>query len=473
MTDAEPRARFWLAFLACAAATLAPLWAVTVPPMVDLPQHAAQVSIWRHLDDPAYGFAESFRIELATPYLASYALARAFAAFTSVRVALKLEITLTMLALPLALLPFLRRAGVSRWWSLVGFPLAYGYSFRWGFLNFMLGVPIALLYLPFARGYAERPTARAGVLLALFTTAFLAIHPLLLGFCAGAAGLMIVAESPGVVAAARRASPLVAPLPLVVPWLARDRGVIVAPTVWDLGPHRLADLFALFGYRVPAMAAVYIALVGAVVVLRARRDVRARDAAPLALAAALVLFWPFRAYGTGFNVFLVPLLVAWLRPAAPRALRLGLVGLTILVAAVVWPKFRAFDADARDYDAVAASIPPRPRIRPLIFLPGEAREFLHFPAWTQADKGGVYGFSFANSYTVARTKPGAPRLMGFDDEHRPWAFDYAREADAHYDTFVVRSDEDPASLAARLFPPSSGVTRAASAGKWHVFLAGR
>src|SRR6187399_3331187 len=31
-------------------------------PMVDLPQHAAQLSAWIHLDDPNYGFAEQFEI---------------------------------------------------------------------------------------------------------------------------------------------------------------------------------------------------------------------------------------------------------------------------------------------------------------------------------------------------------------------------------------------------------------------------
>ena len=29
-------------------------------PMVDLPQHAAALSAWVHLDDPSYGFADQF-----------------------------------------------------------------------------------------------------------------------------------------------------------------------------------------------------------------------------------------------------------------------------------------------------------------------------------------------------------------------------------------------------------------------------
>ena len=453
-----------------------PVWIVKYLPMVDLPQHGAQISIWKNLTDPRFGFADYFQLEYRTPYLGGYSLARLCAEFTSVLVALKIEISVSIVALPSALLFFLRRARVSRWWCLVGFPLAYGYSFRWGFLNFMLGVPVALIYLPVALAYARKPTVRAGIGVALFTVALYWFHGLLLGFCGAVVGLAVVADAPGPREVLLRTSPLAAPLPLVVAWLARDHARTDAPLTWILGPYRFAELFALYGYGQAAMAAVYVALVGLVVALRARGSGarRARDALPLALAAALVLFCPFRVLGTAFipsrfNVLLVPFLLAWLRPAAPRAVPVALVGLTALVTSLLVPRFLTFDADARDYDVVAASIAPRPRIRPLIFLPGDELEFLHFPAWTEVEKGGLYGFSFARAYPVARYKPTAPQLMGTGDEHNPWAFNLAREASAHYDHFVVRSNESDAALAARLFGNAPDVRPVATKGLWHVF----
>jgi hypothetical protein len=476
--DDGGRGAFWLCFAACAVLALAPLWIVKYLPMVDLPQHAAQISIWKNLADPRFGFADYFELEYRTPYLAGYLLARLCAEFTSVLVALKIEISVSVVALPSALLFFLRRARVSRWWCLVGFPLAYGYSFRWGFLNFMLGVPVALVYLPVALAYARKPSVRAGIGLALFTIALYWFHGLLLGFCGALVGLAIVAAAPRLREVPLRALPLAAPLPLVAAWMAHDHARTDAPLMWGLGPFRLADLFTLYGYGQTAMAAVYIALFGLVVALRARGPEarRARDALPLALAAAVVLFCPFRLLGTAFiasrfNVLLVPFLLAWMRPAAPRAVPVALVGLTALVTSLLVPRFRAFDADARDYDVVAASIAPRPRLRPLIFLPGDTLEFLHFPAWTQVEKGGLYGFSFARAYPVARYKPTAPRLMGTGDEHNPWGFDLAREASAHYDHFVVRSDESDAALAAHLFGNAPGVRLVATKGLWHVFRA--
>jgi hypothetical protein len=475
--DVVSRGVYWTCFAVCAVLTLLPLWSVKYPPMVDLPQHAAQISIWKNLHDPRFGFAEFFELELRTPYLATYALARLFAEVTSILVALKLVISLSVVGLPLALQVFLRRASVSRWWSLIGFPLAYGYSFRWGFLSFMVGVPATFLFLAVVLDYARRPTARLAALVAGLALALFWIHVLVLLFCAGVATLVIVSASPGPRAALTRVAPLAGPLPLLLLWTSRDRGRIDGPMFWGLGVHRVHDLFALYGYYSRAMPLVYLAVVVLVITLRARGPGGARPGGfwPLALAAALVLFWPFRIFGTAFvsprfSVFLLPFLIAWLRPAAPRAVPVALVSLTALVSAFLVPRFRAFEAETRDYDAVAARIAPRPRIRPLIFLHGDDFEFLHFPAWTQADKGGLYGFSFASSYTVARYKPSAPGLMGFDAEHHPEAFDFAREAGL-YDHFVVHADAPDAALAARLFHGASGVSLVGSAGAWHVFRA--
>ncbi len=68
------------------------------------------------------------------------------------------------------------------------------------------------------------------------------------------------------------------------------------------------------------------------------------------------------------------------------------------------------------------------------------------PTWTQAGKGRLY-------------------------EQHLSAFYLAREAAAHYDTFVVRDDATDAALAARLFHSAAGISLVASAGAWHLFRA--
>src|SRR6186713_1195082 len=87
-------------------------------PMVDLPQHAAQLSTWVHLDDPAFGFAEQFEVNWRTPYLLSYLLARPFVPLLGVLGALKLVVLLAIVANFAAYLGLARAAGQDPWLSL-------------------------------------------------------------------------------------------------------------------------------------------------------------------------------------------------------------------------------------------------------------------------------------------------------------------------------------------------------------------
>ena len=52
---------------ALALAAVLPLWSGDLPPLTDLPQHAAQISILRHWRDPACGYPELYQIWWLTP----------------------------------------------------------------------------------------------------------------------------------------------------------------------------------------------------------------------------------------------------------------------------------------------------------------------------------------------------------------------------------------------------------------------
>jgi hypothetical protein len=87
---------FWGCFAVCAAAAMIPIWSVKYLPMVDLPQHAAQISMWKHYDDPAFGFAEQVEFNILTPYLLAYCLARLLSTVLSVAAAWKGVISLAV-----------------------------------------------------------------------------------------------------------------------------------------------------------------------------------------------------------------------------------------------------------------------------------------------------------------------------------------------------------------------------------------
>ena len=116
MSSVLPDRVFWWAFAVCSLVAVLPLWRVEYLPMADLPQHAVQVSIWRHWSDPAFGidgatYREIYRPNWFTPYLLGYSLARAFAFLLPVKLALKTVLSLALIGVPAAMLAVLRENG--------------------------------------------------------------------------------------------------------------------------------------------------------------------------------------------------------------------------------------------------------------------------------------------------------------------------------------------------------------------------
>lgn len=449
---AVPERAFRASFAACAAAALLTIWTVKYLPMVDLPQHAAQVSIWQHLHDPHFGFAGRFEVHRSTPYLATYALVRALAAVMPLRVALQLVLSLAVVGLPLSLLVFFRRRSVSAWWSLLGFPLAFGYSFRWGFLPFVVGLPLAFLYLAQAGQHARAPSPRRALGLGAFSLLLFSVHGLL-GVCCPllAASGMVGAPERG--RWSLRLAPLGTALPWMIAWRLLDPPPSHLPIVWELGPHRFAELFALVAYQSRAIAPAFVLITAGVIGLRrvgAARERWRTELPPLVFVVAAVLLLPEQSFGgtaflpLRFTVFWLPFLITWLQPGAPRWTRGVLVAGMVALSVVLLSSFRRFDAEARQYEAVAALIPPRAVIRPVIFQESpDDREFLHFPVWTQADQGGLAAFSFASNFNaLVRYRDPAPDLMSRNDEWHPERLDWRREVGKGYDAYVVFSAAD-------------------------------
>src|SRR5687768_14105250 len=109
MTDETPQAGtqhrtdprgLGAAFALCTCAALLPIWTVDHLPMVDLPQHMAQLDHWKKMADPDWRWRDLFTVRLLTPYLASYALARLFSVFLSIEDSFRVVLSLVVIAFP-------------------------------------------------------------------------------------------------------------------------------------------------------------------------------------------------------------------------------------------------------------------------------------------------------------------------------------------------------------------------------------
>ncbi len=120
-------------------------------PMVDLPQHAGQLSIWLGWNDPTLEYQEVYQRGPLSPMLVGMTTAFLLAHVVSIELALKIVIAIAVLGIPLTVRPLLREAGGDPWWVFLSFPVGFGFPFSYGFINFCLGVPLALLLILFWR----------------------------------------------------------------------------------------------------------------------------------------------------------------------------------------------------------------------------------------------------------------------------------------------------------------------------------
>jgi hypothetical protein len=451
---------FFAAFLSCSLIALCVLWIPKYLPMADMPQHAAQISIWKHYDDPSFGFREAFELQYFTPYLLGYGIARLFAVVLPVWAAMKVVVTLTVIGLPWSLWRLLDAAGGDRWWSLAGFPLAFGYSFLWGFFSYIVALPIGVLYLAFVVTYTKAFSPRRAVLLAAFTVLLFGAHLIVFVLCGLSAAALIGFSSKDLRSAVVRLSPLAVGALAALLWMSRyQKGRASVPNVYRYGLDRLIEAPALLlGYPHDTPSLLVGLLLMLLFVASGVRLAKARQRlVPLGLWAAAYLGVP-----QDYNnvAFLYPRLATLLVPfamlatergrprVAPRVLHFALTAIAAGWMLVILVGFYGFDRDARQFDVVIGKMEPNKRIRSLVFerggdyTPGGV-PFMHFPAWYQVEKGGTDSYSFAYtllSVAVFRDKSKSVEAI---IDWQPWMFDMTKEQD-DYDYYVVRAATDPA-----------------------------
>jgi hypothetical protein len=409
------RRSFWIAFALCAAAATIPLLVTRILPMADLPEHMAQVAIWKHFDDPCHGFAQSYRLNWATPYLLGYLLTRLFAVFATVTIAIKVTVWLSIVLLPLSVRALLVRGGGDEWWSLLAFPLAYGYSFYWGFLNFAVALPVAVYAIALLYDRRRRHAAIAGIALLL-----VAAHVLLFAFFAAVAVC---------VAMVRRSWRLVLTLlpavGLTLLYIVRlgQEPTAAGDWTWNLGTARFLNFPSTLFANAWEPAALPL-LLGFVLAIAAARPALTRDLARwalLVLGGLACFVAPVGAFGTAFLAGRFAVFVAigalFLFDGGGRRASRGIaVAIVVVWMTILTIRFARFDAESREFDAIVASLPANRsvaqwNVEPFSeHVPGPV--YWHYGALYQVRKGGLSAWSFANVYApLVRYRPGVERIV--------------------------------------------------------------
>src|SRR6478672_7049064 len=165
-------------FAALVIVSCAPIWGVRYHPLPDLANHMAASSVWVHLRDPRWDFAQYYALNLGlNPYWGYYVPMRLMAPIVGIDLANRLVLSLYVLSLPLGVTWLAVRLGRSAWLGLFAFPFLWTFCFTFGFIHTSLGLALV-------------PGAVAAIALGL-AVFFCHVVPFLLYIgCAGLVGLL-------------------------------------------------------------------------------------------------------------------------------------------------------------------------------------------------------------------------------------------------------------------------------------------
>lgn len=421
--------RFQLALLAGILAPLPLLFAERLP-MVDLPQYAAQVSMFKAILAGNWQYEELFRVNLLIPYWGAYGPLWLLSHFMSLTLATKLVTIAALSALPVATAFLLRRFGSDPLWSWLLIPASFGFAFNWGFLNYLVAAPVGVSLLIAAESHIKRPGWLGAMMMALLVHVLFFSHVLVLFFFGGLAGVLILLRSKTLRQVILGVLPLISVAPLGLAWglgiLSNSQ--VQSPTLWEWGWHRLPQAAELLLGAPSTINFIFLLAVIFLLPLAAgaRFSRMPERWVPLLFCLAIVAFGPNLLAGTyfvyhRFALFLVPLYLLALD--APRAeSRTGtLAAVAVIILGVAWTagscvRMKLYDRESSDFSRIVESIPPDKRVLSLVFERSSrysiAPVYLHYPAWYQAARGGVMDFSFASFV-------GMP--VQYKDEYRPLA----------------------------------------------------
>lgn len=458
-----------------------------LPPITDLPFHAAAISILRHFFDPAFHFREQFTVAVfKAPYWTMHALGALLALVLPIAAATKVVSVLLLLLLPAGLAVMFHGMKRSPFLGLLGLPFVWNTLTHWGFINFVAAVGLFAAVVGFALMVLDAPTRgrqlRLAVALLLVFSTHIFRFPFAIAAVVGAGVVMYPAT--------RTFRPLIAPLApaigVLLLWLAVREKALSTEGIGPLKLHfeRFAEArgFLFGGLTDPAeltRADVSLRVVGAAIAACAAgalvegrwRRMSSRDrwwaagVTTLIVCITLVFLGVYLTlpmqigewwYVYPREVLAVAFVSVGLCPDLPRAqaLRLPVLGAVayaaVMQAAVVARNWTAYAATTRDFEQITRALPPAPKLAYLVWDRFDPRfrspTYIHLPAWVQAERGGWLSFHFVswNEWPIRYRHPGpdVPPKTPLRFEWTPERFDLATRG-KYFDWFLVRRAAAP------------------------------
>ena len=482
-------ARFWLAFLVLLVANAAILITSRLYPFVDLPNHLATATIYRHIGESGNEFAKYFAVHPVFPNAnVVHLMVVGSQIFPSVEWANRLFYILCLVLVPGSTWLLIREVGGDSWRALLAFPLVFHLNTVFGFVGFTIAVPVLMLAV-----FATMRSLRGSLWWSVLTGALL-----MLLFCAHALaflfGLLVCCAIFAQSAANRGRIVAAAPSAWMFAtwWMRRPVEESTLTYMADYYWHHyfwnlpvralfpLMDFYQLLPGALGPLLAAGLAGVILVPLVRNWRDgIAAGRHRPLAilLFAALVccivlppeiprepvLYQRFSVF-----LFLAAIVLISRRPL-PLRWRAGVFGIALACTALRAHYFREFNRENEGFDA-AFLRRAEGRTMGIVYEPGFRGWplYIHFPNYKIVWNHGIAGTAAIDyRFGVVRRKAGTDALPVYREwirEHGTYSGEYAS-----VENLLVRGDP-PREWLDR--PSGVRYSEFGRAGMWHLYRNG-
>jgi len=452
-----------------------PIILTTYPPMVDIPQHAAQISFINAWSGDNLKFKDLFELNPFAPYWLGYGIVLLFAQLTSVITSIKIVIAIALVSFPLSCALFRKETNIPAHFDWLFLPLVFGFAYDWGFFNFLIGAPVGMIFLRDVLRYQK------GIIspwrIALWVNFLFFTHILIMLFFCTLGFLLLLPNRFSIFAIIKKSAPLFASVPLTLIWflIYIKTGQSQEPGPWGLGVYRIHQFLPNMLSLPETMHFISISILLCALPLILGKPISRSFAKLLPFAFYLLwmllapnyLFGNFFTYNR-FGMFGLPLYFlmfdydkSFYSEKTNTLLRskmkfliffVSLVGVLLLTRITM--NSLIYERESIGYQYISKHMQPKKRVLTLVFNNRSsihnnkthanfAPVFLHYPVWYQAEKLGLVDYNFASFdgmivHYKTKTQPTAGR--GF--EWMPHRFDWDYHNAHLYDYFVIKANTD-------------------------------
>lgn len=451
-----------------------PLWIVSYLPMVDLAQHVGEINfIQKFLFGHNDLYESLFETNWFTPYITGYFFNALLSLLVPMPIAIKISLSLIFISSTVLSGLILKEIGSDERLQFFTIPSLYGFSFYWGFFNFLAAVPLGLLFFLVSIYYQKSTTLKNALILAFLSVFLFFSHILILCFFSLFSLLYHWFSRAGsVIRMIKLSVPYTLPLPLIFFWIKAtlngNDGITVAKIFWVplsdklvVLPVYLTGISESITYHTTVFQSVILAFFFLSPYFLGAKPTRIiNKRVPFFAVVLMYILAPHYAFGTYFifqrfsGFILIFYFCCFEKNTADKQaqfwIKLVLPFIVFFPLLMTLYSFVLYEKESAGLDNLFNVMDEEQRV--LSLVPHTQSDYfdmpvyLHMSGWYQSEKSGVVDFNFASFFPQpVRFKRTKVNELSDAAAWNPLKFTWELFHAEKYRYFIIRGNDESAS----------------------------